>query len=331
MDRRFSGGIARRQQGAALLVIMLVVFLAATSWVLSRANAVALRTEKEARTTAALALAKEALLGRAAADKNRPGSLPCPDISPGEGTGIAPLFFIAECPDERYIGRLPWHSLDIPNAIDGDGNRLWYVLSRNLRDNASAQPINVTTPLTLALDGQGNIAAIIFSAGSPLVAQTERPNNVVSNYLDGGNADADMAYVSGPPSNTFNDSAIAITRDELFRAVVMRVLAEIRGPDPNAALPHYGLRNYRKGNSVFPWADVDNDGVQDVGSMSGTIPYGELGLPIGPPPNPDSLAWLKDNSWLPLVNYRRLNSDAAQISIGNVSITVFPCPSTPCP
>lgn len=324
MDRRFSGRIARRQRGAALLAIMLVVFLAATSWVLSHANAVALRTEKEARTTAALALAKEALLGRAAANDSRPGSLPCPAQ---DDTGTAPLLEGNDCKDGLYVGRLPWRTLDLAVATDGNGDQLWYAMSRELRDDNSAQPINVNTPLSLALDGRPDIAAIVFSPGSPLAGQTGRgqPSDVITNYLDAGNADGDTTYASGPASPTFNDTAIAITRDELFRAVVLRVLGEVRGPDPNAALPHYGLRNYRKEKDAFPWADIDNDGVPDIGNMAGKLPYGASEI------SNDSPTWLSGNNWLPLINYRRLNSDAAQISIGSVSLTVFPCPSTPCP
>ena len=154
MYRNYSFDFSVRQHGAALLTFMLIFFLAATTWVLAQRNVAGVRNELDKSTASALAQAKDALIGRAATDNNRPGSLPCPDV---DNDGVADSNF-GNCID--YIGRLPWKTLDLPELLDGNGDRLWYALSAKLRDNPAAQPINPLQVLQLTLDGAPNIAAI---------------------------------------------------------------------------------------------------------------------------------------------------------------------------
>ncbi len=207
-----------RQCGAALLVFMLIFFLASMSWLLSQTDALQSRARADQTTAAALAQAREALIGRAAADKERPGSLPCPDFDDdGEATN-------GSC--SVTVGRLPWKTLDLPDLRDGEGNRLWYALASELRDNGLVQ-INPTSTLNLSLDGTANIAAIVFSAGPPLAGQNERPSNDLDDYLDGANQDGNTAYVSGPTSPTFNDKTISISHDQLFSIVNRRILGQL--------------------------------------------------------------------------------------------------------
>lgn len=309
------------QHGAALLILMLFIFLAATTLILGQSSGTNARNERDKLTATAMAQAKEALIGRAAADPNRPGSLPCPNIN---GDGTAPLFAGTQCPS--YIGRFPWKTLGIPEPLDGNGDGLWYALAPGSRDNAAAQPINPQKPLELTLDGTPNIAAIIFSPGPPLSNQTGRPGNAIADYLDGSNNDGDYAHVSGPPSATFNDKALAITREDIFRAVNLRVLSEIRGPDDSApGAPQWGLRRYHANNAGFPWADSGSDYIGDVGMTAGNLPFDDFSI------NPASLAWLNPNGWLPLVTYQRPSASSARIAIGTSKMDVIPCPSSPCP
>jgi hypothetical protein len=310
-----------RQQGAALLAFMLFVFLAASAYFLRLSNANTSRRQIDATTARALALAKEALIGRAASDDNRPGSLTCPDISnDGVADGVA-----GNC--TQYVGRLPWKTLDVPELLDGNGERLWYALSAGIRDNAAAQPINPSKALELTLDGTANIAAIVFSPGAPLANQTGRPSNVRTDYLDGANADGDQDYVTGPSSATFNDQALAITRDDVFRVVNRRVLGEIRGPDDNAPdAPKTGLRHYHAINGKFPWADSDSDGKVDSDTTVGKVPLNETDLNL----SAATLTWLDLNGWRQLVSYQRLSADSARLTIGSTTMDVKPCPSSPC-
>ena len=309
-----------RQHGAALLVLMLVIFLAATAFYLRQVSGSNARRQIDSVTARAMAQAKEALIGRAAADINRPGSLPCPDI---DDDGVAELLPGNNCPS--YVGRLPWKTLDIPEALDGNGERLWYALSPGLRDSSTAQPINPGKPLELTLDGLANVAAIVFSPGMPLAGQSGHPGNSPADYLDGSNADGDTRYVSTSAAAQFNDRALAITRDDVFRVVNRRVLAVIRGPQDHS----YGLRNYYATSGQFPHADSTGDGIGDSGD-SGHLPYSDLTLA------PDQEAWLSNNAWLPLVSYKRNTSGTVSISLAvssneSTTLEVKPCQTTPCP
>lgn len=321
---RFSR-LSARQRGVALLVLMLLIFLAATTWMLGQSGATGARNRADEATAIAMAQAKEALIGRAAIDDNRPGSLPCPAL---DENGVSPLLIGNDCPS--YIGRLPWKTLRVGDLRDSAGQPLWYALAPALRDDDSAQPINSQQPVDLTLDGAPNIAAIIISAGVPLANQNGRPGNAVADYLDGSNNDGDSAYVSGPPSPNFNDRVVAITREEIFLSVSQRVLAEVRGPnDTPTGPPTYGLRRYYADNGQFPWADSGSDGIGDADTGVGTLrlPYKELVI------SPASLVWLSANGWLPLVTYQRLSPHSARIGIIGSSKTmeVIPCSSSPCP
>lgn len=315
-----------------MLIFMLFIFLGATTWILGRSGGTNARNQQDQSTANAMAQAREALVGRAATDANRPGSLTCPDISnDGVADGVA-----GNC--TSFVGRFPWKTLDLPELLDGNGERLWYALSPGLRDNPAAEPINSQKALELTLDGTANIAAIIFSPGPPLANQNARPSNTVAEYLDGSNNDGDTTYISGPTSATFNDKTLAITRDDIFRTANQRVLAEIRGIDDNApGSPTYGLRRYYADFGSFPWADSGSDGFGDVGTITGGLPNKELELHASPtpptPPHNPPYSWLSLNGWLPLITYQRLNPSLARIGIVGSSNTmdVIPCPSSPCP
>ena len=186
MFRNIFPSFLSRQHGVALLIFMFFIFLAATTWILGQSSGTNARNQRDKQTATAMAQAKEALIGRAATDANRPGSLTCPDV---DNDGVANGDF-GNC--DALVGRFPWKTLDIPELLDGYGDRLWYALSFNLRDHNSSPPINPLTVLQLTLDGSPqNIAAIIFSTGAPLANQNGRPSNTVADYLDGSNNDGD--------------------------------------------------------------------------------------------------------------------------------------------
>lgn len=241
-----AGGASQR--GAALLVFMLLFFLAATTWILAQGNAGSSRTRADKATSAALALAREALIGRAASDGKRPGSLPCPDAN-DDG--------VAEFNCQVSVGRLPWKTLGLPALVDGNGDRLWYAVSPELRDDNSAKPITAKTALQLHLDGAPNVAAIIFSPGAPLATQNGRPSYNVADYLDGSNSDGDTAYISGPASQTFNDKVLTISHDDLFRIVNRRILGTLAGVDGNTGLGYY----YNANGSKYPPPASDLSGL----------------------------------------------------------------------
>src|SRR5688572_33057105 len=115
----------------------------------SATRSVSVQVRAEMHTRAALAEGKQALVGRAVADNDRPGSLPCPDavtnvVGNVPNDGIADALAGNDCPS--YIGRLPWRTLGLPDLRDEHVERLWFALSPTFRDHVTAQPLNSATP-----------------------------------------------------------------------------------------------------------------------------------------------------------------------------------------
>jgi hypothetical protein len=188
-----------RERGVAVLITLLVVLGVGIGLVTSGVTrTIPLKLRAENKAALAMAEAKQALIGRAAADGDRPGSLPCPDATnqpasippkaPNDGFADnvpGPADLLGDCPS--YIGRLPWRTLGLPDLRDEHGERLWYALSPKYRDHVRAQPINSDTPADVPPDPTRNdrlvyanttastlapkAMAIIFSPGGPVGAQ----------------------------------------------------------------------------------------------------------------------------------------------------------------
>ena len=277
-----------------MLVVMLTALGAVLFGVLKPSTAASYAVDKT--TIAALAQARDALVGRAATDNNIPGSLPCPDLVTNiaginvPNDGIADLLVGNNCPS--YIGRLPWRTLGLPDLRDGSGERLWYALSTNFRDDSSASPLNSDTPGQLTITGinpAGNVIAIVFAPGPALAGQLR-----------------DTVYTTGAVTTSFNDTLLGITSDMLFPAVEYRVAREIRT----------SLATYYTANSYYPYAS--NYGDPTFGCVSG-LTRGRLPKPgIGgdysissgctAPPVADWGAaqpptWFTNNNWHLLTYY----------------------------
>src|SRR5262249_1597874 len=150
---------AAGQRGQAMLLSVLLLGVGVSAIVFSFVTPAKTAIESDKKTAAALKQARDALIGRAAADQTIPGSLPCPDT---DDDGSAELFAGNQCP--AYLGRLPWRTLGLPDLRDGSGERLWYALSPNFRDDSSASPLNSDTAGQLAITGitpAANVIAII--------------------------------------------------------------------------------------------------------------------------------------------------------------------------
>lgn len=232
------------QRGVALWMLLILVAMAGGYAFYRSANNQFNRFGQDAKVSATLVRAKEALIARAVTDANRPGSLPCPDLNDNPGMQNVPYdgktdSFIGaatgQCPSN--VGWLPWATLDLPELTDDTGSRLWYVLSPALRDDDSAQPINSDTNPSLTVDGNTNndIVALIIAPRGTLAGQDRSPPagktypalNPAA-YLDGENGNGDNIYVTGPQSDSFNDIVLVITRQELMAAVEKRVVNELR-------------------------------------------------------------------------------------------------------
>ncbi|MBW8078204.1 MAG: hypothetical protein GJU76_09055 [Gallionella sp.] len=257
------------QRGASLMVMLVILVIGVAALLVGSLNSSALNNSRQQQTAAALAQAKDALIGRAAADISVPGSLPCPD---NNDDGSADSLGVSDC--TRYIGRLPWRTLGLTELRDGSGEHLWYALSRNFRDYPSNH-INSDTQGTLNVTGTqtaNNLVAIVFSAGDPLSGQSRSPSNMAvcattsttvaeslcaSNYLEGSNANPSPAATPNvnyqtAATSTFNDQLIFITQDQLFPPVEMRIGREAKHClDDYAAAPINGQH--------YPWAADASD------------------------------------------------------------------------
>ena len=240
------------QRGAALLALVLALALGSGLMSIEWLEAAARSSHAARRTEAALAAARDALVGYAAsypdqhAGRDGPGYLPCPDTS-GNGSPNSPC-------RAASLGRLPWRRLGLHDPRDGAGERLWYALDRRLRANGyKHRPLNSETPADLVVDGRSGIAAVILAPGPALSFQDrDRDRFDPAQYLEGGNeTPADGTYVSrGLPSlvprDRFNDRVRTISRDELMAAAGRRALAAARG-----VLEAYRDASWNTG--VLPW------------------------------------------------------------------------------
>lgn len=316
----FTRHFSARQQGFTLILLIFVVGLGATAYLMTTANQASLQSDRDKKTMAALALAKNALIGWAAANPAKPGTLPCTDTA---NTGSA-VTSGTSC--TAYVGRLPWKQLGIGDVRDGSGECLWYALSpvfRNAMNVSGANsrvnfPLNSNTSGSITLNndrGQilaSHIVAVILAPGAPLPGQNRAKtgnaicggNTTAGNYLDAangidnatGNYDAAtlaLTFVSGEPGPSFNDKLIAITMEDLYGPLRKRIAAEMLG----TSAPTYGLLWYYNANHVYPWA-ANASYAQQAGSTSQFIPYGDLNFAVSA-----LNTWLINNQWRSLITY----------------------------
>ena len=274
----------RRERGQALLIQLIMMSAGVVVLVYGSTTEVGRAVQAENRTRAVLEYAKQALIGRALADANRPGSLPCPD---GDDDGSADLFAGFNCP--TYLGRLPWRTLGVGDLRDSQGERLWYALSANFRDHPSAPAINSDAQGTLTVHSMNEATlittqaiAIVFAPGTALPGQRRddsvvvcsttlknaRRNRCATNYLDATanvtNTAAAGPYITASAAQHFNDQVAVILAADLMPLLEQRVALEVR----NALLA------YRASSACacYPWADGGSDGASDRGVNRGRIP-----------------------------------------------------------
>jgi len=268
-------------------------------------------------TNAAMAQAKDALIGYAASDANRPGSLPCPDTD-NDGSAESPFTSGTECPS--YIGRLPWRTLGLSDLRDGSGERLWYAVTREFSRNPSCGstcPMNSDTKGTLTIAGTSpatNIIAVVFAPG-PVVATQDRSmanQNTVAHYLEGGNETGIgiSTFVTGATTTTFDDRLLTISGADVMTPVekrAARVILQL-------------LADYRSDSDCdcYPWADNNWNGTGNSGARYGGIPLVSA--------SPDSWssaagynppAWLTTNQWYKVIFYAVSQRDADGGSAGD--------------
>ena len=288
--QRLAGRGAPRQRGAALLLIMLAIMVAATAVLVTRLSATSVRAAQLDRTQEVLGEARSALIAYAAVrpDMNfgAPASLPCPDFDDSLGLPEGEAH-AAGCgaPGTTVVGRLPWRTLGIEPPRDGGAACLWYVVSGGYKDAAGGpdmlnpdtngqlqlwgieesavtegqQPADriaamVIAPM-VALPGQGRSAATgrqCSSTFDPRDFLDSDTGSGISNATLSGVPDAvDRVAVSAGYSDVHNDRVAVITRQDIAAATLDR-------PDHDARMRTLGsavagcIADYARNNSGGP-------------------------------------------------------------------------------
>ncbi|MDP1610048.1 MAG: hypothetical protein Q8M11_03250 [Sulfuritalea sp.] len=231
---------AMRQQGAALLMLLLILGLVGAFFAMRIFGTASQSVQQLTNTTVALAQATDALIGYAASRPVAYAYLPCPDKTtplPAGGTEndgqedrAGGVCVVAE-------GNLPWVTLGVL-GIDGWGNRLRYSVSATFSNSlVSMPPAPAGGTLTVNDAGANPIVsalpAVILSHGPNGYGATTSggivsPLPPVANTNERENTDGDTIFVSSPVVATggtggeFDDLTIwlvaSILQDRMQRA-----------------------------------------------------------------------------------------------------------------
>jgi hypothetical protein len=260
--RSASGAFRNGQRGAALLVFMLVVIVAAATMLVGRLDEHVQTYARNTETQVTLAEAKQALLQYAMnypelrndSDKG-PGLLPCPFVDDDGAGDVGNPESNCSVGAGTTIGRLPYRILGLPDVRDSSGERLWYALSDNFKNVQTGNPVvNSDTFGALSVDGTSDVVAVVIAPGAPVTGQTGRTEDgtaagftTLANYLEETNATGGAVNFATTGVGEFNDRLVSITRAELMDVIEKRVVSEVR-----ATLANYRA-NPTHGNGRYPW------------------------------------------------------------------------------
>jgi len=191
-----------KQHGAALMVMLVIMVMGALTFLVSSLSKSGVQIERDKVTAAALAQAKEALIGYAVSQPiTSAGDLRLPDLGYSDSSlsvraeGSSPPNFTGNIQGYSLIGKFPWKTLGTPPLRDGYGECLWYVLSGWFKNTNSSSSINWDTSGQIdVLDGNGNViasnlAAVLAAPGPVLDGQNHSLDD--ASYMQcGGNYDA---------------------------------------------------------------------------------------------------------------------------------------------
>ncbi|MCW5574677.1 MAG: hypothetical protein KIT13_01160 [Burkholderiales bacterium] len=219
--RRASGTGRQTQKGAAFLILIFMLGVAAASVIVAAGPAANTQLAAAEKTASALATAREALMAYAASvpDSERPGDLPCPATSYANGQTATSCNTAAS-----RIGYLPWKTLGLPDLRDGSGSPLLYAVSNGFKYNPRTGTLNSDTAGEFSVSGE-NAIAIIFAPGPSLPAQDRNAATFnVANFLELENANGDTTFTAALETGNFNDRLLWITPRAFFPALEMRAM-----------------------------------------------------------------------------------------------------------
>jgi len=222
-------------------------------FVVGQSQTARVRVERDAITAAALAQAKEALIGYAITySDTHPGEVfgyfPCPDTN-GDGISQSPCGSTGQA----VVGLLPYATLGVPVLRDADGECLWYAVSGAYKNLPKTVPMNwdtqgqfqindkngnpiVTPNNPTNVDDSGGAAVVVFAVGGPLATQSRsnsanpcgRQGTGYSAYIDSINpalpstASTVIVQMGDSGSSTNNDRLMWITPKEVWNHIIAR-------------------------------------------------------------------------------------------------------------
>jgi hypothetical protein len=281
-----------KQKGFALLLFVTVLVTAAATVSVKALNSASSNNQidRDKITAAALAQAKDALIGYAITyaethSGNVDGYLPCPDQSGTAIGGEGASEGVCGAINVSSIGRLPWKTLDLPVLRGGDNECLWYAVSGTYKYNPQTGLMNWDTNgllqvyasdgTTLLTPANNQAVAVIFSPGDAASTQnrsgTTAPvcggNYTASNYLDSvgtinnasvsTTANVNSRFRMGNPALRTSDHIVFITKQDIWNAMQKRsdFLNTLNYMTQQVAIciAGYGSHNNTSGNKSLPW------------------------------------------------------------------------------
>jgi len=282
--------------------------------------------ERERITAQSLHAAKQALLAYVAQYAARagnapttdfPGRMPCPESLSsigGANDGLASSACSNVGPP-FVAGRLPWRTLGVEPLADGDGERLWYVLSPNFHPVAlppASPALNFDTPGALPFEGS-NVVALIIAPGKALHTLTDpgtppascaKVGQTASRYIppldpakffECGNATG--AYENLGQSPWTNDRVIAITQAEWANAIAPAIADRLQREVAPA------MMDFRTTTAAASWGQnfLPNASTIDPG-IAGSQPEtnnmcGNFEMRTGMPPTATVASGLCNTNW----------------------------------
>jgi type II secretory pathway pseudopilin PulG len=280
--------ILNQERGSALLIMLTIIGLGAAFLLVSALNKANQKIERDKITSAALAQAKEALIGYAATYRDTHpnevfGYLPCPDTD-NDGQSEANC----GAADVSTIGRLPWNSLSLPALRDSGGECLWLAVSGNGKNSPKTTIFNWDTVGQIEVrDASGQVLAAQNTHAAPLAlilgpqtitgGQTRTSagttvcggSTTATDYLEGAvisptagvTSTITLSTASSVTLGTNNDQGLWITGKEIFDRIKKR--SDFKS-DIDSMLDDLSTCLNGKSSASLPSTSAGNKGIDNV-------------------------------------------------------------------
>lgn len=330
-----------RQRGYLLIALLLTLTSLSAVYLTAALKKQGTRTDWRAQrqTLNALHDTKLALIAHGLIEDNTPGTLPSPSGETNVSGGSNPIGFTAT--PGQAARRVPWSFLGLQNRSDGNGDCLWYAVSkaysnipntgsRNVSNNTA---INPSSPGVLKLNNMTDpVAAVLISGGATLSGQQRGTpgsaacaSGTVDQFLEGTNAGTTGSFINDTSSETFNDTVLGITHSELLKPVLKRVLHAL---DASTMRKEITTRiNAQPGGattgSLASLRDQDRRGFDLILDPAGTNDT-SVPCPIKNEDYKHPVSWLCYNDWYSHIVFQR-NTPTSTLSVSLASPSTYRC------